>query len=156
METRSITIQLDDPTCAGVRRLIAELDEYQAQLYPAESNHLVPVEALLARNVTFLTAKVDGELAGCGAFVDQGGAYAEIKRMFVSPRFRGLRLGEQMLARLESIAVASGLPVARLETGIHQAAALGLYAKAGYAGCGPFGDYGEDPLSVFMEKALTK
>jgi hypothetical protein len=41
----NITIQLDDPTSDGARRLIAELDKYQGQLYPAESNHLVPVEA---------------------------------------------------------------------------------------------------------------
>jgi putative acetyltransferase len=42
-----------------------------------------------------------------------------------------------------------------LETGIRQPEALGLYEQAGYKRRGPFGDYAEDPLSVFMQKRLT-
>jgi len=48
----------------------------------------------------------------------------------------------------------AGVPVARLETGVKQPEALALYRKLGYAERGPFGAYGEDPLSVFMEKCL--
>jgi putative acetyltransferase len=39
-----------------------------------------------------------------------------------------------------------------LETGIRQPEALGLYERLGFVRRGPFGDYAEDPLSVFMEK----
>ena len=49
----------------------------------------------------------------------------------------------------------SGLLLARLETGIRQPEALGLYRASGYREIGPFGDYGPDPLSVFMEKNLA-
>jgi putative acetyltransferase len=42
----------------------------------------------------------------------------------------------------------------RLETGIHQPEALGLYRAAGFVERGPFGPYRPDPLSVFMEKPL--
>lgn len=56
---------------------------------------------------------------------------------------------------LESRARAAGFTVARLEPGISQPEALGLYARAGYRRRGPFGDYADDPLSVFMEKALA-
>jgi putative acetyltransferase len=70
------------------------------------------------------------------------------------PEFRGLKLGRRILDELESLARASGLELARLETGIHQSGALFLYEKAGYQRRGPFGDYPEDPLSVFMEKKL--
>jgi putative acetyltransferase len=31
---------------------------------------------------------------------------------------------------------------------------LTLYERAGYQRRGPFGDYSEDPLSIFMEKKL--
>jgi putative acetyltransferase len=147
-------IQTDDPASPPARELIEQLDRLMSGLYPAESNHLLPVEALKQSNVTFLTASVDGEVAGCGAFVNQGGEYAEIKRMFVLPEFRGLRLGRRILEELENRARASGLGLARLETGPYQPEALRLYEKAGYRRRGPFGDYPEDPFSVFMEKKL--
>jgi putative acetyltransferase len=151
---RNVRIQVEDPASPAARDLIERLDKYLTGLYPAESNHLLPVESLRQPNVTFLTASVDGEVAGCGAFVNQGGEYAEIKRMFVLPDFRGLKLGRRILEELESLARASGLELARLETGIHQSEALLLYEKAGYQRRGPFGNYPEDPLSVFMEKKL--
>ncbi|HMB27342.1 MAG TPA: GNAT family N-acetyltransferase [Blastocatellia bacterium] len=151
---RHVLIQVGDPASPAARELIGQLDKLLTNLYPAESNHLLPVEGLRQPNVTFMTACVDGEVAGCGAFVNQGGEYAEIKRMFVLPEFRGLKLGSRILEELENLARASGLELARLETGIHQSEALLLYKRAGYQRCGPFGDYSEDPLSVFMEKKL--
>ena len=147
-------IQVDDPASPEASKLIEQLDGYLTGLYPAESNHLLPVESLRQPTVTFLTASVDGKVAGCGAFVNQGGAYAEIKRMFVSPGFRGLKLGRRILEELETRARASGLEFARLETGVYQSEALLLYERAGYYRREPFGDYSEDPLSVFMEKEL--
>lgn len=151
---RHVLTQVGDPASPAARELIEQLDRLLTNSYPAESNHLLPVEALRQPNVTFLTASVDGEVAGCGAFVNQGGEYAEIKRMFVLPEFRGLKLGSRILEELENLARASGLELARLETGIHQAEALLLYERAGYQRRGPFGEYSEDPLSIFMEKKL--
>jgi len=151
---RHVLIQIDDPASPAARGLIERLDSLMTDLYPSESNHLLSVEALRQPNVTFLTVGVDGDVAGCGAFVNQGGEYAEIKRMFVLPEFRGLKLGRRILEELENRARAAGLALARLETGIHQPEALLLYERAGYQRCGPFGDYSEDPLSIFMEKKL--
>jgi putative acetyltransferase len=151
---RQILIQTEDPASPAARELIERLDKYLADLYPAESNHLLSVEALQQPNVTFMTARVDGAVAGCGSFVNQDGEYAEIKRMFVLPEFRGLKLGRRILDEIENLAQASGLELARLETGIYQPEALHLYKNAGYQPRGPFGDYAEDPLSIFMEKKL--
>ena len=53
-------------------------------------------------------------------------------------------------SRLKSL----GVTLARLETGIRQPEALGLYRRLGYLERGRFGAYLEDPLSVFMEKRL--
>ena len=153
-QMRHVLIQIDDPASPAARELIERLDRLMTDLYPAHSNHLLPVEALRQPDVTFLTASVDGEVAGCGAFVNQSGEYAEIKRMFVLPEFRGLKLGRRILEELENLARTSGLELARLETGIHQPEALLLYERAGYQRRGPFGDYSEDPLSIFMEKKL--
>ncbi|HCU0908184.1 TPA: GNAT family N-acetyltransferase, partial [Klebsiella pneumoniae] len=42
----------------------------------------------------------------------------------------------------------------RLETGIHQHAAIALYTRNGYQTRCAFAPYQPDPLSVFMEKPL--
>ncbi|MCX9157472.1 GNAT family N-acetyltransferase [Niveibacterium sp. 24ML] len=143
-----------DPGEPAIRDLIAELDALMHWLYPAESNHLLDVDALRKPNVRFFAAQLAGDVVGCGAYLACSD-YAEIKRMFVAPRCRGLGIARRMLATLEADAVAAGLPFARLETGIHQPEALGLYERAGYCYRPPFGDYAEDPLSVFMEKPLA-
>ena len=103
----------------------------------------------------FLVARRAGEALGCGALrIDAEGSYGEVKRMFVLPRARRLKLGRRILDRLEAEARREGLGCLRLETGIHQPEALGLYRAAGFVERGPFGEYGPDPLSVFMEKRL--
>lgn len=152
-EPVTIRIQVGNPASSAVKPLLDALDKYQMSLYPAESNHLLPIEALQQPNVTFLIADADGEPAGCGAFVNHGD-YAEIKRMFVAHMYRGLKLGRRILDDLETRIGTAGITVARLETGVSQPEAIGLYEKAGYRRCGPFGSYQEDPLSVFMEKKL--
>ena len=151
----SIAIEPGDPAAPEVRALIEALDAQMVSLYPSESNHLLPVEVLREPSVTFLVARLGGRVVGCGAYVDQDGLYAEIKRMYVDPRSRGLRIGWRLLEELERRARAAGLALARLETGISQPEALGLYERAGYQRRAPFGEYAEDPLSVFMEKRLA-
>ncbi|MCB0154238.1 MAG: GNAT family N-acetyltransferase [Anaerolineae bacterium] len=158
--TRSIEVMEVDPNVPEAKTLIAALDDYQSRLYPAESNHLDSLEELAAPNVTFVVARLNGQVVGCGAVKAMRdapgapGAYGEIKRMYVAPAGRGHGLAKMMLAYLEQKLLAKDIPLARLETGIHQAEAIGLYERLGYRRIGPFGDYREDPPSVFMEKRL--
>ena len=100
------------------RRLVGELDRLQTALYPAESNHLDPVETLERDNVTFLAAFVAGEAVGCGAVKRMPGGYGEIKRMYVEPDARGRGAGRALVRALESDLLAHGIDVARLETGV--------------------------------------
>jgi putative acetyltransferase len=151
---QQLTIVADDPALPEVRQLIEELDAFLFALYPPESNHLLPVDALRQANVTFLTARIRDRVIGCGALVNHDGEYGELKRMFVLPEFRGLRIGRLILDELESRARASELPLIRLETGVSQHNALTLYENAGYRRIGPFGEFHEDPLCVYMEKQL--
>jgi ribosomal protein S18 acetylase RimI-like enzyme len=92
--------------------------------------------------------------AGCGGVELFGTEYAEIKRMYVRPSFRRLGLGKQMLAHLAHHAGSCGVRTLRLETGIHQRAAIALYEANGFARIAPFGGYREDPLSAFYEKRI--
>jgi putative acetyltransferase len=138
-----------------VHALLRQSDTYFASLYPAESNHLVDVAALAEPNVRFLVARRGGVAVGCGALVLDADGEAELKRMFVAPEARGLKLGSLLLAALEAAATAEGTRVLRLETGVRQPEALALYRRHGYTERGPFGKYERDPLSTFFEKWIS-
>ena len=155
VENITMHIALESVDQPDVIALIDELDAYQGALYPAESNYHLSVEALKAANVLFTVARDDtGVVIGCGAVVlfDD---YGELKRMFVPPAQRGRGIAKAIITFLEAHAVQRNCRLLRLETGIYQPEAHGLYARAGYARRGPYGDYPDDPLSVFMEKTIA-
>jgi putative acetyltransferase len=149
-----VRIGREDPAQPDVETLLALSDAYHAELYPAESNHLLDVQELRTPRTTFLVARLDGEAVGTIAMVAGPPGEAEIKRLFVTEQTRGLRLGARLLDALEAEARSAGIQVLRLETGIRQPEAIGLYRKAGYRECAPFGAYAQapDPLSIYMEK----
>jgi len=142
------------PTHAGVAELLEQSTEYASSLYPAESNHLDSAEELSQDNVLLVGVYLQGILAGIGAvkLLVHDVEYGEIKRLFVSPAFRGNGLAKLMMAELENHLRQNEIAVSRLETGIYQPEAIGLYKRLGYTVRGPFGEYKPDPLSVFMEK----
>jgi putative acetyltransferase len=152
----AVTISLEPPRQPAVLRLLDLSDAYAASLYPAESNHMVDLSSLEQPNVSFFVARRDGDVVGCCALVGAGDGTAEIKRMFVDPEARGLRVGKLLLEALEARAGELGYQAVRLETGIHQPEAIGLYRAAGYSERPPFGGYQLDPLSLFMEKAVRQ
>ncbi|WP_296077191.1 GNAT family N-acetyltransferase [uncultured Agrobacterium sp.] len=146
-----VDINLESPRQPEIARLMDLSNAYMASLYPAESNHLVDLEALEQPNVSFLVARNDGEIVGCCALVEAGNGTAEIKRMFVDPEARGLRIGKLMMNALVERARELELEAIRLETGISQPEAISLYRKAGFIEIEPFPPYKPDPLSMFME-----
>lgn len=148
----SVQIGLESPDQPEVLRLIDELDAFQKPLYPAESHHGIDLAALLQPQVLFAVARDgDGRAVACGAVVMEPG-YGELKRMYTLPSHRGQGIARSLLAFLEAQAQARGCRRFALETGYLQPEAIGLYARCGYRHCGPFGDYAEDPNSVFMCK----
>ena len=148
--TRLTLERADQP---DVVALIDELDAYQKPLYPAESHHGIDIAALTQPEVLFAVMRnAEGLAVGIGALVLDGNGSGELKRMYVLPAWRGGGRAKALLAFLEHAGAERGCRTFRLETGIHQHEALAFYAAAGYARRGPFGDYGPDPLSVFMEK----
>ena len=154
MTARAIEIAVEDPDQPEIALLLQASDAYMASLYPAESNRMLDVASLRQPQVAFLVARVDGKAQGCGAVVDSGEGWAEVKRMFVAPAARGLKLGRRLLDEIGAIAIRRGARVLRLELGGLQPEALGLYRSAGFVEIGPFGAYRPDPLSIFMEKTL--
>ena len=83
MHEARITITQSDPRSVSSVALIEELDRHLNQLYPAESNHLMDLDALCAPDVRFFVADMNGETLGCGA-VKQFAGYTEVKRVYVA------------------------------------------------------------------------
>jgi putative acetyltransferase len=150
-----MNVALESPDQPQVLALIAELDAYQDSLYPAESRYALDLASLMQPHVLFSVARAaSGEAVGCGAIV-LGPAYGELKRMYVSPAARGTGVAGHLLRLLERQALELRCAVVMLETGPYQPEALAFYGKSGYVTRGPFGDYRDDPLSVYMEKRLV-
>lgn len=152
-----VSVEQVDPRRADVQRLINELDQYQMAMYPAESNHLDPASELSNSAVCFIGAYSTTELVGIGAikYWDESPPYGEIKRVYVSEKMRGKGVSKRIMQHLEADAVSKNVFTVRLETGIYQPEAIGLYESLGYAKRDSFGDYPkDDPMSVFMEKTL--
>lgn len=148
-------ITQESPNQPDVIALIADLDAYQDSLYPAEARYALDLASLGQPHVQFFVARDEQNVAlGCGAVVLTE-AYGEVKRMYVRPEARGRGVAQQLMAALEAAACAAGCQVLKLETGPDQPEALRFYASQGFVSQGPFGDYPEHPLSVFMSKTLT-
>ena len=154
MSSTGISIGLEDPRQADIRRMIAEADAMMQALYPAESNHLVDVDALAGPDAVFLTARRDRALLGSIAFRIIAPSHAEMKRLFVQREARGIGLGRRLVEALEKAARLRNIDRISLETGVRQPEAIGLYRTSGYQECTPFGSYKSDPLSLFVTKRL--
>ena len=152
----ALTLAFENPGQQDIRGLLSASNAYMAALYPAESNHMTGIDALTAPNVRFLVARLDGVCVGCGALILADDGSAEIKRMWVEPEARGLKLGCRLLHAIEAEAGKYGIVMLRLETGILQPEAISLYRSEGFSEIEAFGSYMPDPLSVFMEKRLAE
>lgn len=150
----SAIITPERPDSPDAIELIDELEAHLDPLYPATSRHGYSVEKLLAQRVAFFVLRDNGTPAGCGGIQLFGNEYGELKRMYVRPQFRGLGYGKLLLDHLADYARSKGVGLLRLETGIHQVAAIHLYEHAGFQRIGPFGEYKEDLLSLFYEKQI--
>lgn len=154
-EYMSITITSRRPDAPDAVALINELEQHLGSFgYPAASRHGFSVEKLIKESVPFFVMYLDGVPIGCGGMKLFGSEYGELKRMFIRPVYQGKGFGQAILKHLADYALQHQVALLRLETGIHQVAALKLYERFGFRRCGPFGEYRDDPLSVFMEMGL--
>jgi ribosomal protein S18 acetylase RimI-like enzyme len=103
-----------------------------------------------------LYATWNNEAAGCVAMQELEADYCEMKRMFVYPRFHGKRIGRALAERLFQEARAMKFRYMRLDTGIDQSQALGLYESMGFKEIKPYYDVPEELRNwlVFMELQL--
>lgn len=151
----TITITQERPDTPDAISLITELEALLEPLYPSESRHGFSVDMLIAQNVAFFVLRSNEIPACCGGIKLVDTEYGELKRMYVRPQFRGCGFAKLMLNHLADYAQAQGITVLRLETGIHQREAIGLYEQQGFVRIPPFGPYTDDPVSLCYEKRLA-
>ncbi|MEE2525116.1 GNAT family N-acetyltransferase [Hyphobacterium sp. HN65] len=151
----AITVKPADPLSAEARELIAALDAGLSGHYDDENNFPLLPEELVDDAIDFFMAETaDGKKVGTIA-LRRYPDYAEIKRMFVTPKARGQGIAKALLNTAHECARQHGYSSVRLETGSLQDAAIGLYQAAGYVRRGPFGDYPpESEQNIYFEYAL--
>ncbi|MGA1635070.1 MAG: GNAT family N-acetyltransferase [Gemmobacter sp.] len=154
--TGAVVIARESPLGPDLGHLMARHTADMHAETPPESIHMLDAGALAAPGIAFYVMRHAGTPIGMGALKRLGDGAGEVKSMHVLAEWRGRGLSRRMLDHLMAEAAAEGLARLMLETGSQPgfAAARGLYAGAGFAVCGPFADYREDPNSVYMTRTL--
>jgi len=147
-------VALDDP---DVRDLIGRLDAELAAGYEPHENHVgLDAGSVVGDHGALVRATYDGDPAACGAVRRTRDGTFEVKRMYVDPSVRGLKLGAAVLDQLEAHARRLGGTELVLETGTRQGAALELYRRAGFEPMPLWGDYLASPdTSLCFRKTLS-
>ena len=149
-------IRIDDLAGAGIRALLTEHLHDMHQLSPPESVHALDIAGLLRPEITFWTLWSEGELLGCGALKELARNHGEIKSMRTASAHRRKGVARMMLQHIVAEAQRRSYTRLSLETGSTSPfePARNLYRNFGFTYCSPFGDYREDPNSVFLTRAI--
>lgn len=142
LRASAVTVEVADPFSAEAQACIeayfAELQQRFDQGFdPGQSVSATPDE-LVPPAGYLLIARLDGEAIGCGALKLQDGGHGEIKRMWVSPKARGLGVAQRLLDALEAQAAQAGIGVLQLDTHRDLTEARKLYARNGYVEIEPY------------------
>ncbi|RUX28116.1 MULTISPECIES: GNAT family N-acetyltransferase [unclassified Mesorhizobium] len=151
----AVEIAVETPLQDEVRALVAELNAALLELTPAEHCYHLTVEQMAGSDTTVFIARDNGLAVGCGALKRHDEATGEVKRMYTRPSHRGMKIGAEIVGRVEALARQEGLTRLVLETGDRHPAAWTVYERAGFTRCGPVLDYPDSEWSVFYEKSLA-
>jgi len=149
-------IEIDDLSRPEIHALLDEHLQNMYELSPPESVHALDLDKLRQPGITFWTAWDGPVLLGCGALKEIDATHAEVKSMRTPKALRRRGAGRALLTHIVDVARSRGYRRLSLETGSQSAfqPAQQLYASFGFAVCGPFEGYVDDPNSVFMTLRL--
>lgn len=147
-------IREDDLTGKEIADLLREHLENMHEITPPESVHALDLEALRSPDITFWSAWEGDELLGCGALKELDSRSGEVKSMRTAKAHRRKGVASKILEHIIQEAKRRAYDSLHLETGSFPefAPARALYTQYGFEYRGPFGDYIDDPNSVFMTK----
>lgn len=149
-------IRIDDLTRPAVHALLSEHLEHMHSITPAESVHALPLDELLKPDITFWCAWEGEDLLGCGALKELTPRHGEVKSMRTVRAHLRRGVARAILVQIIEEAKRRSYDRLSLETGSMKEfhPAVRLYASFGFTSCAPFGDYVEDPNSLFMTRKL--
>jgi len=151
-------IEIDDLSRPAIHALLNEHLRNMYELSPPESVHALDLDKLRAPGITFWSAWEGPLLVGCGALKELDREHGEVKSMRTPAALRRKGAGRAILAHIIEVARSRYYERLSLETGSLEAfrPAQRLYESFGFTFCGPFGEYKEDPNSVFMTMRLDR
>jgi len=149
-------IEVDDLNRPEIHALLNEHLQSMYELSPPESVHALDIDKLRKLDITFWTAWDGQLLLGCGALKELNPKHGEVKSMRTPSALRRRGAGRAILAHIVETARLRSYERLSLETGSMEAfrPAQRLYESFGFSYSGPFGQYVEDPNSVFMTLRL--
>ena len=149
-------ITVDDLRGAAVIALLEEHLQEMRSISPPESTHALDLVGLRQPAITFWSAWSGPDLMGCGALKELSADHAEIKSMRTARAYKRQGVASRLLEHIISEARSRAYRRLSLETGSmrHFEPARSLYHSFGFEPCGPFGQYVDDPNSVFMTRTL--
>jgi ribosomal protein S18 acetylase RimI-like enzyme len=100
-----------------------------------------------------IVARCDGNPCGCVALRRIDERTCEMKRLYVRPGNRGLRIGAELVTRIIHAAKSRGYESMRLDTLPSMASAVSLYRSFGFLEIDPY-IFNPIPGALFMEKNL--
>jgi len=142
----------DDLSSAAMAELLELHAAGMRATSPDGACHFLPIDQL-RRPAVIVYAAWDGELlAGCGALQELDERHGEVKSMRTAPDHLGRGVGRAVLEHIVEVARRRGYEQLSLETGSGDSfdAAVRLYERYGFVGCGPFGDYVDNGFSRFF------
>jgi GNAT superfamily N-acetyltransferase len=137
VQLQRISLSSVDPQAAEARACLAQ---YHAELARVFEGGFDPRDQAYAGTdkvkppaLYCVLANMEGGAVGCGFLQWQAEDHAaEIKRMWVSPPFRGRGVARAILANLEDHASALGFAAVRLDTNRALVGARAMYLRSGY------------------------
>jgi putative acetyltransferase len=149
-------IRQDDLTGDEIINLLREHLEEMIEITPPGSVHALDLVGLRSPTITFWSVWEGEELVGCGALKELDDHSGEIKSMRTTKAHRRKGIAAKMLEHIIQTAAARRYDRLYLETGSFPAfaTARALYERYGFEYRSAFGDYQEDPNSVFMSLAI--
>jgi putative acetyltransferase len=149
-------IKLGDLHNEKVISLLYEHHKDMLSHSPVESVHALDLKALEQSDITFWSLWNNQDLAGVGALKELDNEHGEIKSMRTSSKYIRKGVAQKLLSHIIEEAKVRSYQKLSLETGTMEVflPAQQLYQKFGFKICNPFGEYQEDPYSMYMTKEI--
>lgn len=98
---------------------------------------------------------LDNKPVGCGAISNYNQTAVEVKRMYVTPSYRGQKIGECILSELENWTQELGFNKCILFMGVNQPEAMRLYTRNHFSVIKNYGKLKDISDSICLAKNLS-